>query len=92
MISPAERGLSIFDSMKRVVVGIFAGLAAIFVGLGFVMPSLAKLRQYEALSTAGLLLTGVLLVLAGVAAIAYSFSGPRRRAILTGNAHNRASQ
>lgn len=78
--------------MKRILVGIMAGMAAIFIGLGFLLPSLAKLREYEALSIAGLLFTGVLLVLAGVAAIIYALARSTRKGILAANVNNAASE
>jgi hypothetical protein len=67
--------------MLRILTGVIFGMTAILTGLGFLLPSMAKLRDYGALSTAGLLLIGVLFVIVGVGAMAYGVVQARRKAI-----------
>jgi hypothetical protein len=50
------------------ILSIIAGLFGVFVGLGFILPAVAKLRSLEALPTAVLLLIGVLLAAGSVGA------------------------
>ena len=53
--------------MKRLLM-VGAGAVAVLVGLGFIMPAVAKMRQQSGLPSVdiGLLLLGILLTLAGV--------------------------
>jgi hypothetical protein len=53
--------------MKPIVVCVGVGLLALFVGLGFILPAVAKLRAFGYLAGAdmGLLFLGTVIALAG---------------------------
>ena len=57
--------------MKYLLIRAFLGSLAILTGLGFILPSVAKLRDYGALSVSGLLFLGVVLAFGG-AGLAFS--------------------
>ena len=58
-------------TMKRII-SIILGLLGVFVGLGIVLPALAKLKAYEAIPQCALLFLGLILMAGGVGGVVYS--------------------
>jgi uncharacterized membrane protein YozB (DUF420 family) len=62
--------------MKRILT-ILASLVGVFISLGFILPSIAKLQSQGVLTTAELLLVGVFLAFGSVGAAFYSIQKSR---------------
>ena len=58
-------------TMKRII-SIILGLLGIFVGLGIVLPALAKLKAYEAIPHCALLFLGLIVMTGGLGGVIYS--------------------
>jgi hypothetical protein len=58
-------------NMKRII-SIILGLVGVFVGLGFVLPALAKLKSYGAIPTCALLFFGVVMMTGGLGGVVYN--------------------
>jgi len=59
------------EYMKRII-SIILGLLGMFVGLGIVLPALAKLKAYEALPHCALLFLGLIMMTGGLGGVIYS--------------------
>jgi hypothetical protein len=57
--------------MKRIIY-IVPGLVGVFVGLGFVLPALARLKAQDAIPTCGLLFLGLVMMAGGIGAAVYA--------------------
>jgi hypothetical protein len=64
--------------MKRVVLSVL-GVLAVLVGLGFVLPALAKFQSYGLLLDASFFLLGAVTVLGGLGAAVFAVFYPPER-------------